>query len=285
MHRLALTLTVRTCIQIAGSMDISGNLTTSVFISSLSNTSSITRVNSQNSDLVEQRAEQADTPSRRIRPLTQVASKIRDVNDSVSLLQNLEANYSSLNDGLNKISLLAQNATNEELDNEQRFNLNERAQVLKERLIEGANRFSFNGAPLSQPDESLSFQIVANANGNIKLSALDMESVFNEANFDQLDLSTVEKAEESVSILEELETDINAISDNINQSSERLDDFISTLSFTEKEAQKQLSASFDTIVARDIASLIQEQLKNSDSVFIQLDPETDKRQVLGLLKS
>ncbi len=266
-------------------MDIRGNLTTSVFISSLSNSSSVSKVNSHNSSLAEQSAELDDTPSLKIRPLTQVASKIRDVNDSVSLLQDLEAGYESINQGLNKISQLANSAVGEELDNEQRFNLNARAQDIKEQLIQDAEAFSFSNAPLLQQEESLSFQIVANEEGNIKLGVLDIESLFSESGFDQLDLSTAENAEESLSTLEILQGEFTQIADDLAQSSDRLGDFVTNLSFTEKEAQTQLSSSFDTLIAQDIATLIQEQLKHSDSVFIQLEQNTEKRQVLGLLKS
>lgn len=63
----------------------------------------------------------------------------------------------------------------EELDNRQRFDLNERVQTLKARLLEDINGFNFNGAALTRQEDGLSFDIFSSIGFSMNVSFINFK--------------------------------------------------------------------------------------------------------------
>lgn len=267
-------------------MDISGNLSTSIYLSSLTNINSTNRVNTHNSDSVEENSELVDTPSRTIRPLSNIVTELRDVNNSVSLLQTVETGYRQLKEGIEQIRSLAMLAINEESTDEERLNLNNQALEVKASLTEDINNIRFNEAPLlEQQDKALSIHISANDNGHIELGVLDIQSLFSITGFNKLNLSTKDQAETSLDLLDNLQNEMQKMSDTISQSSTRLENYIDNLTISQTDSLNRISPIQDKNLARDVAAIINEQLKRDSPIFLQLDTSLTQRMVLGLLKS
>lgn len=267
-------------------MDISGNLSTSVYLSSLTNINATNRVNNHNSDSVEESAELVDTPSRKIRPLSNMVQELRDVNNSVSLLQTAEAGFQNLSEGIEQIRDLTMLALNKEVTDEERLDLNNQVQDIKTSLTDNLNNVQFNEASLlKQSENSLAFHISANESGQIELGVLDVQSLFARTDFYQLNLSTKEQAEHSLDLLDNVQQEMQKVADGISQSSTRIEDYIDSLSISQEDDLERMSPIQDKALAEDVAALINEQLKRDSSIFLQLDISSTQRMVLGLLKS
>ncbi len=267
-------------------MEINGNLTTSVFLSSLATTSSINRINNAVYDPSEPVSGRSQTPERRITPLTKISQGLRDVNDGINLLQQAKKGYASISDSLTDLQALASAATDEELTNEERFTLDKRAQKIKDDLVESVDTTEFKGTSLlDQATNTITLDISFDASGTFEVGAFDIESLFEAVNFDDFDLSTAKNAEASLDILASLATEVDKADAQISESATRLATYVGNLDFTDSESIGNYSPIEITIIADDVNSFLQGQLARDDSTVLQVHTNPDSHKVLGLLKS
>ncbi len=267
-------------------MEINGNLTTSVFLSSLATTSSVNRINNAVYDPSEPESGRSQTPEQRITPLTKISQGLRDVNDGINLLQQANKGYASISDTLTDLQALASAATDEELTNEERFTLDKRAQEIKDDLVESVDTTEFKGTSLlEQASNTITLDISFDASGTFEVGAFDIASLFEATDFDDFDLTTVKGAEASLDILASLTEEVDKANAQITESASRLATYVGNLDYEDSESIGNYSPVEISIVADDVNSFLQGQLTRDDSTVLQVYANPDSRKVLGLLKS
>lgn len=267
-------------------MEINGNLTTSVFLSSLATTSSVNRINNTVYDPSEPVGGRSQEPERRITPLTKISQGLRDVNDGINLLEQASKGYAAINESLTDLQALASAATDEEFTNEERFTLDKRAQQIKDDLVDSVDTTAFKGTSLlEQASNTITLDISFDASGTFEVGAFDIESLFEAVSFDDFDLTSVKGAEASLGILASLTEEVGKANAQISESASRLSTYVGNLDYTDSESIGNYSPIEISIVADDVNSFLQGQLVRDNSTVLQVHTNPDSHQVLGLLKS
>ena len=205
----------------------------------------------------------------------------RNANDGVSLSQVAEGGLQSVNDNLQRIRELSVQAANATLGNSERKALNEEAQSLKDEISRVVETTEFGGVKVLSQNDTLDFQVGAQANQTISLETKDLRDSL--SSLDNLDLSTAAGAQTAIA------TTDSAISSVVDQSAEfgavqnRFESAISSLGKAAENTAQARSRIQDTDFAAATANLTRDSILNQAGLALQKQANQDARVVASLL--
>lgn len=205
----------------------------------------------------------------------------RNANDGISLSQVAEDGLSSINDNLQRIRELSVQSANATLSDTDRQALNQEAQSLRQEISKVVENTQFGDVKVLKEDNSLRFQVGANANQTISLQTKNLSESL--SSLDSLDLSTAAGAQASIGNVD------GAISTVATQSAEfgavqsRFESAVSSLGSSAVNTAEARSRIQDTDYAAASASLARDSILNQASIVLQKQANQDAKIVASLL--
>ena len=114
---------------------------------------------------------------------------LRNANDGVSFLQTVDANLSNINDGLVQLEELALQASNGILSDSDRASINDQAQQIKDELLRTLETSLFNDKSVFGGEDT-NIQIGNEDADTITLNSNNLQQIFVDLEFNELDLSS-----------------------------------------------------------------------------------------------
>ncbi len=208
---------------------------------------------------------------------------IRNANDGISMLQTKGASLQGVNDAVHRLRELALQASNGILSDSDRGALDDEAQQLLAEINQTVQTSSFNGKSLLSNGDNIRLQVGANAEDGIDLEQGDFSQMLEDAGLNNIDFSSASGATSALSVLDQVQADINSVNADIGAGINRLDSSISNLHASAIEAQESRSRIKDADIAKEITDLVNGQVKRDSSIAMQVLANQQKSSVLRFL--
>ena len=217
---------------------------------------------------------------------SQVAEFSRSVGNSVdgiSFLQVAEGGLSSINANLERIQELSLQSLNGTLNDSDRRALNQEFVQLRDEIAFTVENTQFNETPVFNNEQSVRIQLGDDESGAIEVGLENFSSLITDNEFEGLDISTSEGAQETLDFANQFKSSIDSGFAEVGGQINRLESSISSLLSGEITAESSRSRIEDADVAREVTNLTQEQLRTDISVAIQSQSNQRSADVLRLL--
>lgn len=209
-------------------------------------------------------------------------ASIRNANDSISAIQVADGALESLNNNISRIQELTIQAGNGALNSQDRQALQAEADQLVDesnRILENTN---FNGKSLLNNTDDLSVQL-DEPGKNIQLSGSDLAKSFKELGFDDIDLTSQSKANESLDTLNSASELVLTRQSELGAVSNRIENSIDNINSSKVNAAEARSRISDADFAKVASELAANQVRDQAQIAVQAQANGQRDAVLQLL--
>ena len=214
---------------------------------------------------------------------TEFSQSARNANDGISLLQVAEGGLSSVTDSLERIRELSLQASNGVLNDSDREALNNEAQQLRDEIVRTVESTNFNGQNVLSASESVNIQIGSSEEDQIEVGGEDLSALLDNIDFENLDLSTQEGAQNALDLIDQVQEGVDSSSAEVGAQINRLDSSINTLLNSEVTTVESSSRIESADIAREISELAANNIRQETAIALQGQANQEGRNVLRLL--
>ncbi|WP_370979947.1 flagellin [Agaribacterium sp. ZY112] len=207
----------------------------------------------------------------------------RNANDGISYLQVAGGAFENITQGLDRIRELALQASNGVLSESDRGALNTEAQELKAEIQSSVKNTSFNGQTILNTNQSVSIVLGSDEGAEIDISLANFEQSLEELDFENIDLSSVASAQQALSIVDDVQTEVDNSNSQIGAQTNRLESSIDGLFSRELEAVSSRSRIQDADLAKEISELSANQIQSEVAIALRVQANEQAKGVLRLL--
>ncbi|MFT7388925.1 MAG: flagellin [Candidatus Endobugula sp.] len=213
------------------------------------------------------------------------SQSIRNANNGISFLQSAESGFSSITENLHRLRELSVQSANGTLNDSDRKFLNKESQQLKDDISRTIEDSTFNNKNLYASGDSIGIQVGSDASDSIEVGIDNFSDALTNIHFSTVDLSTAEGATAALTIVDELQTQVDNASAGIGASINRLDSNMTNLYSREENTVAARSQIEDADMAKEISALIANRLRQNVSISLHAQANASASDVLRLLDS
>lgn len=217
--------------------------------------------------------------------INEFSQSVRNGNDGISYLQTADGALSSITENLQRIRELALQASNGTLNSNDRKALNAEAQQLKDEITRTVETTEFNGQPLLNNSDEVGIQLGAESEDRISLGIDNFAQVLEDAGLEDLDLTSASGAADALSIVDDIQTNVDSTLSTIGAQSNRIDSSINSLLNREENAAASRSRIEDADIAKEASELTANTIRRDISIALQAQANSRSGNVLRLLGS
>lgn len=207
---------------------------------------------------------------------------IRNANDSISAIQVADGALNSLNSNIQRIQELALQSGNGALNDQDRQALQQEANQLideNNRILQDTN---FNGKPLLSSSDDLDTQLDQTGK-TITLEGNNLAKSFEDAGFDEIDISSASGANTALSTLNDVSELVSSRASELGAVSNRIENSIENIATSRVNAAEARSRISDTDFATATTELAANLVRNQAQIAVQAQANGQQDRILQLL--